>query len=187
MRSFILPVITAVCFLIAVLPLSGEEAMSIYDFTVSDINGKEVHLREFSGKVVMIVNVASKCGFTYQYEGLQKLYEKYKDGGFVILGFPANNFLWQEPGTNDEIQQFCKLNYGVSFPMFGKISVAGRDIHPLYAFLTSKKQNPEFSGKITWNFNKFLVDKEGAVIGRFSSKTEPLDPEIVTAVENALH
>jgi len=182
-----LPILKVVVFLTAVLPISGEEAMSIYDFTVNDINGKEVHLREFSGKVVMIVNVASKCGFTYQYEGLQKLYEKYKESGFVILGFPANNFLRQEPGTNDEIQQFCKLNYGVSFPMFEKISVAGRDIHPLYAYLTSKKQNPEFSGKITWNFNKFLVDKEGEVVGRFPSKTEPLDPEIVTAVENALH
>lgn len=182
------------CFLFFLFSLAlgtfnvfGESAVdSIYSFTVEDIDGNEVSLASFEGKVVMIVNVASKCGFTYQYEGLQELYEEYRERGFVILGFPANNFLWQEPGTDEEIKSFCTLNYGVTFPMFSKISVKGRDIHPLYGYLTSKESNPRFSGNITWNFNKFLIGRDGEIIGRFDSKTEPEDENIIRAIEGAL-
>lgn len=187
MKTSILSIVTVLTLTAGISSAEGDEKLNIYDFTVNDIEGNEVPLREFSGKVMMIVNVASKCGFTTQYEGLQKLYEKYREKGFVILGFPANNFLWQEPGSNEEIQQFCKLNYGVSFPMFEKISVTGRNIHPLYDFLTSNEHNSDFGGKITWNFNKFLVGTDGAVVARFPSKAEPFDEEIVTAVENALN
>ena len=159
---------------------------SIYDFTVKDIDGRDVKLERYKGKVVMIVNVASKCGFTQQYEGLQKIYSQYKDQGFVILGFPANNFLGQEPGTNEQIKQFCSLNYNVTFPMFSKISVKGKDIEPLYKYLTEKKTNPEFPGKISWNFNKFLVDPMGKIVARFGSKTKPESEKVIQAIEKTL-
>jgi glutathione peroxidase len=159
---------------------------SIYDFTVNDIDGNEVSLESYRGKVILIVNVASKCGFTSQYEGLQSLYEKYKDRGFVVLGFPANNFFGQEPGTDQEIKDFCTLNFGVSFPVFSKISVKGKDIHPLYRYLTSKKTNPEFGGSIKWNFNKFLVDREGKIAARFQSKQTPESSALVEALESLL-
>lgn len=157
-----------------------------YDFTVKDIMGNEVKLDTFKGKVILVVNVASKCGFTPQYEGLQQIYEKYQDQGFVILGFPANNFMGQEPGTNQEIKQFCTINYGVTFPLFTKISVRGKDIHPLYSFLTDKQTNPKFAGKITWNFNKFLLNRKGECINRFASKVKPQDPQLIEALEKAL-
>jgi len=131
----------------------------------------------------MLVNTASKCGYTPQYEGLEKIYEKYKDKGFVILGFPANNFGAQEPGTESEIKEFCTLKYHVSFPMFSKISVKGDDQHPLYGFLTGKDSDPEFGGDITWNFNKFLVDKSGKVVARFSSKDTPESEAVTEAIE----
>jgi len=156
---------------------------SVYDFTMKDIDGKEVKLGAYKGKVLLIVNVASRCGYTPQYEGLQKLYTTYKDKGFVILGFPANNFLGQEPGTNEEIKEFCSLKYGVSFPMFSKISVKGDDKHPLYKYLT---ENPENGGEITWNFNKFLVSKDGKILAHFSQKDKPEDPKVVEAIEAAL-
>lgn len=159
---------------------------TIYDFTVTDIEGRSVSLGEFKGKVLLIVNTASKCGFTPQYAGLQKLYEKYRAKGLVVLGFPANNFLGQEPGTDVEIKAFCSKNYGVTFPMFSKISVKGKDMHPLYEFLTSKETNPEFSGPISWNFNKFLIGRDGRIRNRFGSRTAPDDPELVRAVEIAL-
>ncbi len=146
---------------------------SIYEFTMNDIDGNPVTFEIFRNKVILIVNVASKCGFTSQYNGLQELYQEFKDEGFFILGFPANNFLSQEPGTNSEIKQFCSLNYNVSFPMFSKISVKGNDMSPLYEFLTDKETNPEFSGKIKWNFTKFLVDRTGNIIDRFSPMTRP--------------
>jgi len=161
-------------------------ASSIYDFTIKDIDGNDVGLATFKGKVVMVVNVASKCGFTGQYAGLQALYEKYKDRGLVILGFPANDFLWQEPGSDSEIKQFCTLNYGVTFPMFAKIHVKGADQHPLYTYLTDKRTNPEFSGKITWNFNKFLVGRDGRIVARFGSRSKPESKDVVAAVEEAL-
>jgi glutathione peroxidase len=161
-------------------------ALSIYDFTMKSIDGKDVDLSTFRGSVVMIVNVASRCGFTYQYAGLQRLYEKYKDRGFTILGFPANDFLWQEPGSDGEIQQFCSLTYGVTFPMFSKIHVRGRKRHPLYAYLTDKKAGHDFGGRITWNFNKFLVSRDGSIVGRFGTRTDPEDPKVAQAVEAAL-
>lgn len=171
------------------IPVWAEEdavKKTIYDFTVTDIDGREVSLSEYKGKVLLIVNTASKCGFTPQYAGLQKLYEKYRDRGFVILGFPANNFLGQEPGTDSEIKAFCSRQYGVTFPMFSKISAKGPDIHPLYQFLTGKETNPDFAGAITWNFNKFLIGRDGRVRNRFGSRTAPESEEIREAVESAL-
>lgn len=159
------------------------EAKSIHSFTMKTIDGKEKPLSDYKGKTILIVNVASKCGFTPQYEGLQKLYDKYKDHGFQILGFPANNFMWQEPGTDAEIKQFCSLKYNVTFDMFSKISVKGNDIHPLYQYLT---KDSGFPGDIAWNFNKFLVGPDGKVIARFGSKTEPLSDELVGQIEKNL-
>ena len=159
---------------------------SMYEFTMKDIDGKDVKLDAYKGKVVMIVNTASRCGNTPQYEGLQKIYDKYKDKGFVVLGFPANNFMGQEPGSDEEIKEFCTLNYNVSFPMFSKISVKGADQHPFYSFLTHKETNPGFDGDITWNFEKFLADKDGKIIARFTPKTKPEDPKVIEAIEKAL-
>lgn len=171
---------TAVC-------AHGDTVMTnIYDFTMRDIDGKEVSLATFKGKVLLVVNVASKCGFTGQYAGMEKLYRSYTNRGFVVLGFPANDFGGQEPGTESEIKNFCTLTYGVTFPMFAKISVNGAGIHPLYTFLTSKATNPDFSGKITWNFNKFLVDRTGHIVGRFGSPTAPDAKDLVAALEKAL-
>lgn len=163
-----------------------ETAKSVYDFTLKDAKGRDVKLAEFRGRVVLLVNVASKCGYTPQYEGLQKIYERYKDRGFTILGFPANNFGAQEPGTNEEIQEFCRINYGVTFPVFAKISVKGEDKHPLYKYLTARETNPEFAGEIKWNFNKFLVGRDGRVLARFDSGDEPEDAKVTQAIEAAL-
>ena len=159
---------------------------SIYDFSMKNIEGKEVKLSEYSGKVALLVNVASKCGLTPQYEALQATYLKYKDQGFVILGFPANNFLGQEPGTNEEIKNFCSIKYNVTFPLFAKISVKGDDIHPLYKFLTDKTTNPEFGGDIKWNFNKFLVGRDGRIIARFEPPVKPDSEQVIQAIERAL-
>ena len=159
---------------------------SVYDFTVTDIDGKPVKLEAYKGKTVLIVNVASKCGYTPQYEGLQATYAKYKDRGLVILGFPANNFMGQEPGTNEEIKQFCSLKYNVTFPLFAKISVKGEDKHALYKFLTDKATNPEFGGEISWNFNKFLIDKSGKIVARFGSGDKPEGDKVTQAIEQAL-
>ena len=146
---------------------------SIYDFKMSDIDNNPVTFEKFRNKVLLIVNVASKCGFTSQYKGLQELYQEFKEDGFSILGFPANNFLSQEPGTNGEIKQFCSIKYNVSFSVFSKISVKGKYISPLYTFLTEKDTNPGFSGSIKWNFTKFLVDRTGNIVDRFSPMTRP--------------
>lgn len=169
-------------------PAQGEDAMptSVHDFVMKSIDGKDIPLSTYRGKVLLIVNVASRCGFTPQYEGLQKLYETYRDRGLVVLGFPANNFMGQEPGTDAEIKSFCSLKYNVTFPMFSKISVKGRDIHPLYKFLTDKAANPEFAGGITWNFNKFLADRSGKIVARFGTRDKPESPEVVEAVKKAL-
>jgi len=163
----------------------GDEAVTktIYDFTMKNIDGQSVSLGTYSGQVVMIVNVASRCGFTPQYEGLEKIYQQYKDQGFVILGFPANNFLGQEPGTEAQIKSFCSLTYGVTFPMFAKISVNGDDIHHLYAFLTSDAKH---GGAISWNFNKFLIGRNGAIVNRFGTRTKPESDEVKSAIEAAL-
>ena len=178
--------LTAILLCFFNLLLMAGTAASIYDFKMLDIDGNKVPLEKFKGKVVLIVNVASKCGFTPQYKGLQEIYSKYLEKGFVILGFPANNFRQQEPGTNAEIKKFCTVNYGVQFPMFAKISVLGEDIHPLYRFLTGKETDPEFAGDIRWNFDKFLIDKNGAIISRFHPKIKPQDPELIKAIETAL-
>jgi glutathione peroxidase len=161
-------------------------ASSIHEFTSNSIDGQPVPLAQFKGKVALIVNVASRCGFTPQYAGLEALYNKYKDKGLVVLGFPANNFLWQEPGTNLAIQAFCSTKYHVTFPMFAKVSVKGADKTPLYQFLTDKKANPSTGGEIRWNFTKFLADRNGKVIARFGSKAAPESPELIDAIEAAL-
>jgi len=174
--------------LAAAASLAGTQtgAVSIYDFQVEDIDGRLVSLEQYRGKVLLIVNVASRCGFTYQYEGLEALYRQYADRGLVLLGFPANDFLRQEPGSNQQIKEFCTLNYGVTFPMFAKIHVKGRDIHPLYRYLTEPGTDPRFAGRITWNFNKFLVGRDGALLARFQSKEEPQSEAVRKAVEEAL-
>lgn len=159
---------------------------NLYAFTATDIDGMERSLSEFVGKVLLIVNVAGKCRFTPQYKGLESLYKRYHERGFEILGFPANNFAHQEPGVDAEIKSFCSLTYGVTFPMFSKISVKGKDIHPLYAFLTDKETNPASAGKIRWNFNKFLIDRAGNIANRFTSKDEPTGDKILRAVEEVL-
>jgi glutathione peroxidase len=164
----------------------GFAASSVLDFTEKSIDGQSVPLSEYKGKVVMFVNVASKCGYTPQYAGLESLYRKYKDQGFVILGFPANNFMSQEPGTNAEIKQFCHNKYDVTFPMFSKISVKGDDEAPLYHFFTDSKTNPTTGGDIKWNFTKFLVGKDGRIIARFEPATTPESPEVTSAIESAL-
>ena len=163
-----------------------DSEMGIYDFEVESITGEMIKLKEYEGKVILIVNVASRCGFTPQYTGLQEIYTKYKDKGFVVLGFPANNFLKQEPGTNQEILEFCSMKFHVTFPMFAKISVKGEDIHPLYKYLTSEETDPEFSGDITWNFNKFLINKEGKISARFGSRDKPESEKIIGEIESLL-
>jgi glutathione peroxidase len=163
-----------------------DQPVSPLDFKLKSIDGKEFDLSQFKGKTVLLVNVASKCGLTPQYKALQALYEKYKDQGFVIVGFPANNFGGQEPGTEAQIKEFCSSKYNVTFPMTSKISVKGDDQHALYKFLTSKDTDGDFAGDIEWNFAKFLVDRNGNVMARFASKTKPDDAQVTEAVEKAL-
>lgn len=158
---------------------------TIYDFNMTDIDGKQVNLGAYKNKVALIVNTASKCGYTPQYEALQNVYDKYKDKGFTILGFPANNFGGQEPGSNEEIKEFCTLKFKVSFPMFAKISVKGEDQDAFYNFLTG--ENAKFPGDITWNFEKFLVNGNGEIIARFAPKIKPDAPEVIEAIEKALN
>lgn len=160
-------------------------ASSLYNFTLPSIDGKPMPLADFKGKVVLMVNVASQCGYTPQYSGLEALYEKYKDQGFVILGFPANNFGAQEPGTNEEIKTFCTRKYNVTFPMYAKVSVKGTDQTPLYQYLT-KEADPTHTGDIKWNFTKFLVDRNGKVVQRFEPAVTPDDPQVVSAIEKLL-
>lgn len=164
-------------------PDAGSKPTTIYHFKMKDIEGKQVPLEKFKGKVLLVVNVASKCGFTPQYTALQSLYGKYHDQGFEILGFPANDFKGQEPGTDEEIKQFCTATYGVTFPMFSKITVAGDQMNPLYKWLIDSADRHD---PIEWNFTKFLVDKEGHVIKRFKPQVTPESPEMISAVELAL-
>jgi glutathione peroxidase len=177
---------------------------SIYDIPVAKITGEAASLGEYKGKVLLVVNVASKCGLTPQYEGLEKLYERFNGEGLVVTGFPANDFKSQEPGTNDEIQSFCTLNYGVKFPMYGKITVTGQEKHPLYAELIAtqpaakgdpaawaailKQHNIDANPapEIQWNFEKFIVSRKGDVVARFSPNTAPDNPELIAAVEGEL-
>ncbi len=161
-------------------------AKSIYEFKMKDIDGKDVKLKKYKGNVLMVVNTASKCGYTPQYEGLQASFDKYKAKGFYVLGFPANNFGGQEPGTEKEIKEFCTTKYKVTFPMFAKISVKGEDQDPLYSYLTSKETNPQFAGDISWNFNKFLIDRDGKIVARFTSKDKPDGESVTAAIEKYL-
>jgi len=156
-------------------------AANVYDFTLNSIDGTPAPLAAYKGKVLLLVNVASKCGFTPQYTGLEAIYEKYKDQGLVIAGFPANNFGGQEPGTNEEIKTFCTRKYSVTFPMYAKISVKGADIAPLYEFLTKST-----GGDIKWNFTKFLIGRDGTIVERFESPVKPDDPKMTAAIEKAL-
>ncbi|MGD0580765.1 MAG: glutathione peroxidase [Bryobacteraceae bacterium] len=163
------------------LAMSLAAAASIYDFTMNSIDGSPKPLAELKGKVVLIVNVASRCGYTPQYAGLETLYEKYKDQGFVIVGVPANNFGGQEPGSNEEIKTFCTRKYNVSFPMMAKVSVKGGDITPLYQYLTSAQ-----GGDVKWNFTKFLIGKTGQIAGRFEPAVTPESPDLSAAIEREL-
>lgn len=165
---------------------ADEPPKSVLDFTLKDIEGKPVPLSQYKGKVVLIVNTASKCGLTPQYEALEKLHQKYKEKGLAILAFPANQFGNQEPGTNEQIKEFCTGKYNVTFDLFSKIIVKGEGQHPLYQFLTSDKTNPKFAGDITWNFTKFLVSREGTVVQRFEPKIKPDDKQVLDAIEAEL-
>lgn len=169
-------------------PAAATQPASIHQFTVKDIDGQPKSLADYAGKVVLVVNVASKCGFTRQYEGLQSLYEKYKDKGLVVLGVPSNDFGKQEPGTEAEIKAFCTTKYSVTFPMLSKMPVKnGPDQSPLYRYLTDKSRNGVLDAQIAWNFNKVLVGKDGKPIRHFASKVEPDDPELIAAVQDALN
>jgi len=157
---------------------------SFYDFTVKDIAGNDFPLSQLKGKKVLVVNTASKCGFTPQYEGLQELFEKYGDEDFMIIGFPANNFGQQEPGTNEEIASFCQLNYGVTFPMMSKISVKGDDQHPLYGWLTSRAENGVEDSSVSWNFQKYMIDEEGQLVGHFAPTVKPDNRKLIRWIED---
>lgn len=169
---------------LSLLSFSGiNESKSVHQFTVTDIEGQKFDLSTLKGKKVMIVNTASKCGLTPQYEQLEAVYEKYKDNNFVILGFPANDFMSQEPGTDKEIATFCTKNYGVTFPMMSKVSVKGDDMAPIYQFLTSKKYNGLEDSKVKWNFQKYLIDEEGHLVKVISPTTKTDDSEIISWIE----
>jgi glutathione peroxidase len=159
---------------------------SIYDFTEKTIDGSPKSLADYRGKVLLVVNVASQCGLTPQYRGLEELHEAYGERGLVVLGFPANEFGAQEPGSDQEIKQFCSTRYDVKFDMFAKVKVKGAGIDPLFDYLTSKETNPASAGEIKWNFNKFLVGKHGEILARFEPKVEPTSPEVKQAIEKAL-
>jgi glutathione peroxidase len=192
-RSLLLTSFAALTALMTVSSLAvvsaedpSKKPTSVLDFHMKDIDGKDVDLAKYQGKVLMVVNTASQCGLTPQYKNLEAIYEKYKDQGFEILAFPANEFGSQEPGDNSQIKEFCSTKYKVSFPLFSKIVVDGGSKHPLYQFLTSESTNPKFAGKIAWNFTKFLVNRKGEVIQRFEPKESPSSAKVTDAVEKAL-
>ena len=164
--------------------MAGEK--SAYDFTMNSIEGQPTPLSGYKGKVVMLVNVASRCGYTPQYKALESVYEKYKGRGFVIVGIPANNFGSQEPGTNQEIKTFCATKYSVTFPMMAKVSVKGGDITPLYQYLTDKAANPQTGGEIQWNFTKFLIGPDGKTVARFEPEVTPDDAKVTAEIEKTL-
>ncbi len=167
-------------------PLTAEKAQSVLDFTMKDIDGKDAPLKRYKGKVLLVVNVASKCGLTPQYEALQALHERLHGQGLAILGFPANNFRGQEPGTEAQIKEFCSSRYNVAFDLFSKVSVKGKDQCELYKFLTSKRANESTAGDIEWNFAKFVVDRDGKVIARFHPRVKPDDKKLIAVLERAL-
>jgi len=183
MSKAVIPAMMCLFFVVATLIGAGK---NVFDYTLNTIDGQPAPLSAYKGKVVMLVNVASRCGFTPQYTALEAIYEKYKDRGFVIVGIPANNFGAQEPGTDQEIKTFCQSKYNVTFPMMSKVSVKGDDKTPLYQFLTDKTDNPKTGGDIQWNFTKFLVGPDGQIITRFEPKVTPDSPEVTAAIESAL-
>lgn len=160
-------------------------SIDIFDLPIKTLDGKPGSLGPYKDKTLLLVNVASKCGLTPQYKALEEVYDEFKEEGFEVLGFPCNDFAGQEPGTEAEIQSFCSTNYNVTFPLFAKIKVVGADKHPLYQFLTSQQTEPEGAGEVAWNFGKFLIDKDGQVVARFSPKTAPDAPEVLKAIEKA--
>lgn len=164
--------------------VSAQEKKSFYDFQVTDINGNDFDLGSLRGKKVLVVNTASKCGLTPQYEDLEKLYKEYGNKDFVIIGFPANNFMGQEPGSNEEIKTFCQVNYGVTFPMMSKISVKGDDMHPLYKWLTSKELNGVMDSKVTWNFQKYMINENGKLVGTVPPRKKPYTKKIINWLSN---
>lgn len=159
---------------------------TVHEFSATTIDGDDKSLGDFAGKTLLVVNVASECGLTPQYKGLEELHRKYKGRGFAVLGFPCNQFAGQEPGSEDEIKSFCETRYDVTFPLFSKIDVNGEDRHPLYQFLTAQATQPDGPGDIKWNFAKFVVDKKGNVVARFDPATEPTDKDVTTVIEEAL-
>jgi len=159
---------------------------SLHEFTVKDIDGKDINLNTLKGKTILVVNVASKCGLTKQYTDLQKLYDNYKDKDFIIIGFPANDFMGQEPGTEDEIKSFCQKNYGVSFPMFSKISVKGDDMHPLYQFLTKKEMNGVMDSNVKWNFQKYLINRKGELVELIPPSKSVLNDDVIAQINKLL-
>jgi glutathione peroxidase len=171
---------------LALEPTTRPSAPSPLGFVVKDIAGNDYDLSQLRGKVVVIVNVASRCGMTPQYAALEAMYRKHRERGLVVVGFPANNFGGQEPGTDEQIRAFCSENYDVTFPMMSKISVKGDDKHPLYAFLTSKETAGEFAGEVQWNFTKFVIGRDGTLIGRFAPNVKPTDAAFVALIESAL-
>ncbi|MGD9558846.1 MAG: glutathione peroxidase [Mangrovibacterium sp.] len=172
--------VMALSFVLVLMVFASAGQTSFYDFKVKDIDGNDFDLSRLKGKKVLVVNTASKCGLTPQYEALQALYKEYGGDKFTIIGFPANNFLNQEPGTNEEIEEFCQKNYGVSFPMMSKISVKGKDMAPLYQWLTQKSKNGVKDSEVSWNFQKYMIDENGKLVDYVSPKTRPDDPKIVS-------
>jgi glutathione peroxidase len=172
--------------LVAMCLVGMAAAPSLYDIPIKDIDGKSTSLKAYKGRVLLVVNVASKCGYTPQYKGLEALYKKYHSKGLEILGFPCNDFGAQEPGTEQEIKEFCSTNYDVTFPLFSKVHVKGDGQAPVYEFLTSVDAPPKGAGEVVWNFEKFLVDKKGSVVARFIPPTVPLDAEVTAAIDKAL-
>ncbi len=180
--------------MVAILAIAGtfpvvaqtQASSSVLDLSATDIHGDTVSLSQYRGEVLLIVNTASKCGFTDQYEGLQNLYDRYRGDGFVVLGFPSDSFFNQEFGSDEEILDFCEMTFAVSFPLFSKVAVVGADAHPVFRYLTERETAGEFSGRISWNFNKFLIDREGRIIARFGTRVEPEDPKVIAAIEGAL-
>lgn len=173
--------------LCSAMVFAQENTKTIYDFLITDISGETTSLAKYKGKTLLIVNVASKCGLTPQYADLQALYDEYSEKDFEILAFPANNFMHQEPGTNQEIRSFCTSQYGVTFPVFGKLSVKGSDIDPLYKYLTQKEENGVIDAPITWNFQKFLIDKEGNIITTFAPKQKVTNKEVRRTIINCIN
>ncbi len=175
-------ILTTLLFFFIIYDTDAQK-VDFYTLSAETIDGDTLHFSDLKGKKVLIVNTASKCGFTPQYEDLEKLYKKYKEDNFIIIGFPANNFMHQEPGTNEEIKNFCTVNYGVTFPMMAKISVKGKEIHPVYKWLTSKDENGVKDSKVGWNFQKYMIDENGNLVGYAKPREKPFSSKIANRIE----